>query len=56
VNFRRTLCNLLSILRIHNQNCEHCKPILASGTQLQDRLNKLNGELPGRIPEGGFWY
>ena len=56
MNFRRTLCNLLSILRIHNQNCEHCKLLLTSGTHLQKRLNELNSELPWHIPEGGFWY
>lgn len=44
MNQRRWMCSLLSLLRIHNRDCERCN---AHGTQwdeIQKRLEELSGQ------------
>jgi hypothetical protein len=40
---RRWICQLLSLLGKHGQDCEHCKARQAHGNELRKRLEELNG-------------
>jgi hypothetical protein len=42
VNLRSRICYLLSILRIHQPDCEHCAARLACGVAIRKRLAELN--------------
>ena len=42
VNLRSRICYLLSILRIHRPDCEHCAARLACGIAIRERLVELN--------------
>ncbi len=35
-------CNLLSLLRIHRPDCEHCNAREKSGHEMRKRLEELN--------------
>ena len=35
-------CYLLSLLRIHRPDCEHCKPREKCGIEMRERLEELN--------------
>jgi hypothetical protein len=43
VTVRSRICYLLSILKIHPRNCEHCAALLACGIAIRERLAALNG-------------
>lgn len=43
VNLRPRFCHLLSALRIHDPDCEHCCPREACGYEMRQRLQELNG-------------
>jgi hypothetical protein len=49
VNFRRWICSLLSLLRIHSPDCEHCMARQAYGNELRKRLEELDGGIPRRL-------
>ena len=36
-------CYLLSLLRIHRPDCEHCKAREKCGVEMRERLEELNG-------------
>jgi hypothetical protein len=36
-------CYLLSFLRIHRPDCEHCKAREKCGVEMRERLEELNG-------------
>ena len=42
MNVRPRICRLLSLLRIHSPDCEHCAAHLTCGNELQKRLEELN--------------
>ena len=42
VNLRLHLCHLLSVLRIHDPDCEHCYPRDTCGYEMRQRLQELN--------------
>ena len=39
---RSRICHLLSILKIHNPDCEHCKAKLTCGLVIRKRLEELD--------------
>jgi hypothetical protein len=39
-------CYLLSLLRIHPPDCEHCKARERCGVEMRERLEELNGRTP----------
>jgi len=49
VNFRRWICSLLSLLRIHSPDCERCMARQAYGNELRKRLEELDGRDPHRL-------
>jgi hypothetical protein len=49
VNFRRWICSLLSLLRIHSPDCERCMARQAYGNELRKRLEELDGRIPRRL-------
>ena len=40
---RSRICHLLSILKIHRPDCEHCTAQLTSGLVIRKRLAELDG-------------
>jgi hypothetical protein len=46
VSLRRWICRLLSLLRIHSPDCEHCMARRAYGNELRKRLEELGGRTP----------
>jgi hypothetical protein len=42
LNFRPRICYVLSLLRIHRSDCEHCMARLTCGDELRKRLDELN--------------
>lgn len=42
-------CHLLSFLRIHPLDCEHCKALEVSGHEMRKRLEELNRRLPTNL-------
>lgn len=43
VKLRPRICYVLSVLRIHSSDCEHCAAHLTCGVELRERLEELNG-------------
>jgi hypothetical protein len=41
MNFRRRICYLLALLRIHSPDCEHCNARETSGDEIRKRLEEL---------------
>src|SRR5260370_35646425 len=41
---RSRICHLLSILKIHKPDCEHCKAKLTCGIVIRRRLHELDGQ------------
>jgi len=39
----KSRCYLLSLLRIHRPDCEHCKAREKCGVEMRERLEELNG-------------
>jgi hypothetical protein len=48
------MCYVLSLLRIHSPDCEHCMAHLTCGNELRKRLEELNRRTQpfSPIPEG----
>jgi hypothetical protein len=42
VMLRPRICNILSLLKIHNPDCKHCTAHLTCGNDLRKRLEELN--------------
>jgi hypothetical protein len=42
VNLRDRICYVLSRLRLHNPDCEHCNAREVCGSELHKRLEELN--------------
>jgi len=42
VNLRPRICYLLSLLRIHSPDCEHCNAHETCGDEMRNRLEELN--------------
>ena len=40
---RSRICQLLSILKLHKPDCEHCKAKLTCGIVIRRRLHELDG-------------
>ena len=43
VMLRPRICYILSLLRIHSQDCKHCMARRTCGIELRKRLEELNG-------------
>jgi hypothetical protein len=52
-NLRPRVCYVLSLLRIHSPDCEHCMARLTCGDELRKRLEQLSGRRPPRSRETG---
>jgi hypothetical protein len=52
-NLRPRVCHVLSLLRIHSPDCEHCMARLTCGDELRKRLEQLSGRRPPRSRETG---
>ena len=48
---RAQLCYVLSLLRIHSPDCEHCMARLTCGADLRKRLEELDGRTQLSSPE-----
>ena len=48
MNQRRWMCYLLSLLRIHSPECEHCNPHETRWDEIQKRLEELSGRTQPR--------
>jgi hypothetical protein len=48
---RAQLCYVLSLLRIHSPDCEHCMARLTCGDDLRKRLEELDGRTQLSSPE-----
>ena len=46
-------CYLLSLLRIHRRDCEHCKAREKCGLEMRERLEELNWRTPPRSLNSG---
>jgi hypothetical protein len=53
-NLRRRICCVLSLLRIHSPDCEHCMAHLTCGDELRKRLEELNGKEPCSHSNGDY--
>jgi tRNA(Ile2) C34 agmatinyltransferase TiaS len=54
VRLRFRICHLLSILRIHNPDCEHCNARATCGEEMRERLEELNCRTqPRSLKNGG---
>ena len=53
VNFRRWICSLLSLLRIHSPDCKRCMARQAYGNELRKRLEELDGRARLQPPSQG---
>lgn len=42
MNLRRRICHLLSLLRIHNPDCERCNDREICWGEMRERLEELN--------------
>jgi hypothetical protein len=45
---RRRICYLLSLLRIHSPDCEHCNARETRGDEIQKRLEELSWRMQPR--------
>lgn len=43
-SLRLRLCHVLSLLRIHRPDCEHCRARQKCGEELRNRLEELGGQ------------
>jgi len=46
-------CYLLSFLRIHSSDCEHCKALEKCGLEMRARLQELNWRTQPNLVEKG---
>ena len=46
-------CYLLSLLRIHRSDCEHCKAREKCGLEMRERLEELNWRTQPYSPNNG---
>jgi len=46
VMLRPRICHVLSVLKIHRPDCEHCMARLTCGHELRKRLEELNARTP----------
>jgi len=46
-------CYLLSLLRIHRPDCEHCKAREKCGLEMRERLDELNWRTQPYSPNNG---
>jgi hypothetical protein len=46
-------CYLLSLLRIHRPDCEHCKALEKCGLQMRERLAELNWQTQPNLTKKG---
>jgi hypothetical protein len=53
MNLRPRICYLLSILRIHSPDCEHCGARETSGDDIRKRLEDLNWRTQPRSLKNG---
>jgi hypothetical protein len=53
VNLGPRICYLLSALRIHSPDCEHCNPRESCGYAMRKRLEELNGGTQTRSVNNG---
>ena len=47
-------CYLLSLLRIHRPDCEHCKALEKCGLQMRERLAELNWQTQPNLTKKGL--
>jgi hypothetical protein len=52
-NFRPRICYVLSLLRIHSPDCEHCTVRQTCGDELRRRLEELEGRKQPSSQENG---
>jgi negative regulator of sigma E activity len=52
-NFRPRICYVLSLLRIHSSDCEHCMVRQTCGDELRKRLEELDGRKQPSSQENG---
>ena len=52
MNLSPRICHLLSFLKIHKPDCEHCAARLTCGAELRKRLQELNAQTPSLISGG----
>jgi len=52
-NFRPRICYVLSLLRIHSPDCEHCMARQTCGDELRKRLEELDGRKQPSSHENG---
>jgi hypothetical protein len=50
---RRLTCYLLSLLRIHSPDCEHCNARKTDGNEMQKRLEELSWRTQPRSHKNG---
>jgi hypothetical protein len=51
ITLRRRICYLLSLLRIHSPNCEHCNVRETHGEEIRQRLEELRWRIQPRSLE-----
>jgi hypothetical protein len=53
MNFRRRICYLLSLLKIHSPDCEHCNARETSWSDMRKRLDELSWRTQPRSLKNG---
>jgi hypothetical protein len=53
VNLKLRMCSLLSLLRIHQPDCEHCNAGQTCGEQMRKRLEELGWRTQPHSPDNG---
>lgn len=53
MNLRRQTCHLLSLLKIHSPDCDHCNDRSMCWGEMRKRLEELNWWTQSRSPRDG---